>query len=132
MQQTSSRLALRYIRFAWVVPILVFTLTAIGKLVAAPPLVENFRELGVEPLMLPIGLIQLACVVLFLVPRTRTIGFFLLCSYVGGIIATRWVNGAGLGPGIVLGALLWIGMFAERPSLFTSGSGSTNEPSANR
>lgn len=114
--QPPSRL--RRFRFVWVVPILVFTLTAVGKLVSAPPLVSNFAALGIEHLMLPIGLIQMACVVLFLVPKTRTVGFFLLCAYIGGIVATRWIHGAVLGPGIVLGALLWIGMFFERPSLF--------------
>ena len=106
------------LRYLWVLPIAILTASGVGKLVGAAPLVESFRSFGAEPLMRPIGLIELACVAVFLVPRTRSIGFFLLCSYVGGIVATEWIHGRVPVPGLAVGALLWAGMYLERPSLF--------------
>ena len=106
-------------RFVWAVPLLVMLVTSVMKLMKAAPLVANFEKLNAVHLMLPLGIVQLTSVILFLIPKTRSIGFFLLCSYLGGIIATRAIHSQ-VGIGIVLEILLWIGMYFERRSLFTA------------
>lgn len=109
------------LRFLWVIPILVMLVTSIMKLIKAAPLVANFQKLNAVEWMLPFGIIQFTMVVLFLVPKTRRIGFFLLCSYLGGIIATRALHDVNH-IGIALIVVLWIGMFFEDKALFSYGN----------
>jgi hypothetical protein len=54
------------------------------------PVVEAFTRLG-YPLAtsLALGVIELACVVLYLIPRTSVFGAILLTGYLGGAIATQ-------------------------------------------
>lgn len=104
-------------RLIWVIPVLIMLITSIMKLIKAPPLVANFEKLNGVEWMFPFGLIQFISVILFLVPKTRRIGFFLLCSYLGGIIATRALHDVNH-IGIVLTVLLWIGMYFEDSELF--------------
>ncbi len=65
-----------------------------------------------------VGLIEWACVAAMLIPATRRLGFFLVASYLGGVIATEWVNiGEAPIPGIVLNTLLYVGIGLYAPSL---------------
>ena len=78
------------------------------------PVVDAFAQLGV-PLHLSVGLgvIELACTVLFAIPRTSIIGGLLLTAYLGGATATQVRVEAGWFPTIfpsLLGALLWGGL----------------------
>ena len=60
------------------------------KLVAAGPAVEATAQLGFAPHhLLTIGLIELACLILYLVPRTAPLGAVLWTGYFGGAIATH-------------------------------------------
>ena len=66
-----------------------------------------------------VGLIEIVCVALFLYPKTNNLGFFLLCSYLGGVIATEWIHLSGMPlPGVILNTVLWIGMYLRKPQLF--------------
>ncbi len=63
--------------------------TAIG-LLAHPAAVEGTRQLGFRTeVLLPFGLIQLACLVLYVVPRTAPLGAVLWTGWLGGAIATH-------------------------------------------
>ena len=83
--------------------------------------VEQVKEM-LGNLALPIGVIEILTVVVFLIPKTNNVGFFLMTSYLGGVIATEWVNlGQAPIPGVMLNTLLWIGMYLRKPSLFGLG-----------
>jgi hypothetical protein len=60
------------------------------KLVPIQPVVETFQQLGV-PLELAsgIGLLQLACLALYVIPRSAPLGALLLTGYLGGAIMTH-------------------------------------------
>ena len=60
------------------------------KLVPIQPVVEAFQHLG-YPLELAgsIGLLQLACLALYVVPRTASLGALLLTGFLGGAISTH-------------------------------------------
>ncbi|GAA4106029.1 hypothetical protein GCM10022393_00200 [Aquimarina addita] len=105
------------VRFIWAFPLLVMLLTSIMKLIKAPSLVANFEKLNGIEWMIPFGFLQLTSVILFIIPKTRRIGFFLLCSYLGGIIATRALHDVNH-IGIILMVLLWIGMYYEDKEFF--------------
>lgn len=60
------------------------------KLVGAKEAVEGTVQLGWAPHHLPIlAVIELACLVLYLVPRTAPLGAVLWTGYLGGAIATH-------------------------------------------
>jgi len=74
--------------------------------------IPNFGEL-----MFAVGVIELISLVLYWIPKTSNIGFFLLCSYVGGIIVAELVSGGPAMPGLPLAVLLYVGTFLRKPSL---------------
>ena len=60
------------------------------KLMALKPAVEGTLQLGYPAsVLLPLGLIQLACLILYLIPRTAIIGAVLWTGYLGGAVATH-------------------------------------------
>ncbi|HXD19793.1 MAG TPA: DoxX family protein [Vicinamibacterales bacterium] len=78
------------------------------------PVVDAFRQLG-YPLTtaVPLGVVEIACVALYLVPATRVIAAVLLTAYFGGAVATQVRAGADWFPVVfpaLLGALLWTGL----------------------
>ena len=78
------------------------------------PVVQAFAQLG-YPLGVSVGLgiVELACTVLYGIPRTAALGAVLLTAYLGGAVATQVRIGAGVFPTIfpvILGAILWTGL----------------------
>ena len=68
-----------------------------------------------ESLILPIGLIELACLAVYLIPQTAALGAVLLTGFLGGAIATHFrvgdpLLGFTLFP-LYVGAILWGGLF---------------------
>lgn len=65
-----------------------------------------------------IGLMEMTFAILFIFPKTLRIGFFLLCAYFGGAMATELSHdGSMLNPAIPLG-LIWITAFVRDRELF--------------
>ena len=92
---------------------------AVG-LLALPPAVEGTRQLGFDPaLLLPFGLIQLACLLLYLVPRTAPLGAVLWTGWLGGAIATHVRLGNPLLTHtlfpLYVAAALWLGLWLRDP-----------------
>lgn len=86
------------------------------KLVAAAPAVEGTTQLGFAPHHVTIiGLIELVCLVVYLVPRTAPLGAVLWTGYLGGAIATHLRLGNPLFSHtlfpIYIAALLWAGLY---------------------
>ena len=84
------------------------------KLVKPEFVVKATEELGyAETVILPLGVVLLACTILYLIPRTAVLGAILLTGYLGGAVATHVRAGQGpfeiLFP-VVFGALLWGGL----------------------
>ena len=66
------------------------TFDTVFKLVAATAAVEGTVQLGFAPQhLLVIGVIELVCLVLYLIPRTAPLGAILWTGYFGGAIATH-------------------------------------------
>jgi len=56
-------------------------------------------------------------VAVYLVPPTAVLGAVLLTGYVGGIILTHWRVGDPVVIPIVLGLLVWLGIYLREPRL---------------
>ena len=94
--------------------ILFMVFDGVIHVVKPAPVVEAFAQLG-YPLSAAVGLgiVELACVVLYAVPRTAVLGAVLLTAYLGGAVATQLRIGAGAFPvvfPVIVGVLLWSGL----------------------
>lgn len=96
-------------------PALFLIFDGIMKLVKPAPVVEATVRLGYpESVIVGMGIVLLACTVLYLIPRTAILGAILLTGYLGGAVATHVRVGEGLFPvlfPVVFGALLWGGLW---------------------
>lgn len=86
------------------------------KLSGAKAAIDGTVQLGWQPHHLPIlGVIELACLVLYLVPRTAPIGAILWTGYLGGAVATHLRLDNPLFTHILfptyVAALLWGGLY---------------------
>src|SRR5262249_25095311 len=66
------------------------------KLVRPEVVVKTTAELGyAESVILPLGVVLLACTFLYLIPQTAVLGAILLTGYLGGAVATHVRAGQG-------------------------------------
>ena len=71
-------------------PVLLLLLSGVMKLVKPAPVLEGLVRLGYPAsLALPIGLVELACTAIYVIPRTSVLGAILLTGYLGGATATH-------------------------------------------
>ena len=64
-----------------------------------------------------LGAVLLASIILYIIPKTTNIGFFLLCSYLGGVIVAEFAKGDPPTLGIGLAVLLYVGTMLRKPEL---------------
>src|SRR5574341_63480 len=100
-------------RIASALPVLMLLFSGVMKLVKPTSVVEGFVQLGYpESLALGIGILELACTVVYMIPRTSVLGAILLTGFLGGATAThvRIGDPAFVFP-VALGVLVWLGLF---------------------
>jgi len=95
-----------------------FVFSAVMKLIAHPEVIKGMSHLGLpESLIKPLGVIELLCAVAYLVPQTSVLGAILLTGYVGGTIITHLRVGEPVYVNIILGLMIWLGLYLRRPRL---------------
>ena len=94
------------------VPVLMLLMSAVMKFVKPPQVLEGFAHLGLpEKLAFGLGVLELACTLLYVIPRTAVLGAILLSGYLGGAIVTHLrVGDPFIGP-IIFGMLVWAGLY---------------------
>ncbi len=99
-------------------PVLVFLMSAVMKFLKPAPVVEGFTHLGLpESLALGLGLLEMACTVIYVIPQTSVLGAILLTGYLGGATLTQLRVGDPFFAPILLGVLVWGGLFLRDPRL---------------
>jgi hypothetical protein len=97
------------------VAVLFLLFDATIKLMVIPPVVESFTRLGFPVhLSRGIGTLELACLIVYVIPRTAIPGAILLTGFLGGAIVTHVRVGDpllshALFP-VYVGALVWGGL----------------------
>jgi hypothetical protein len=86
------------------------------KVLKVPAAVEGTTQLGYPvSVLLGLGVVQLACIVLYLVPRTAVLGAILWTGYLGGAVATHVRVGHPLFSHVLfpvyVGVFLWAGLW---------------------
>ena len=106
-------------RIVSAVPVLLLIMSAVMKISHRPEVVQGFVGQHGFPLsaIRPIGLVELLCVVLYLVPWTRVLGAVLLTGYLGGAIVTHVRIGESFLAPLGVGVLLWLGLYLRIPRL---------------
>jgi len=98
------------------VPLLMLLMSGVMKLLKPAPVVEGFGRLGYpESLALGLGILELACTVVYVIPRTSILGAILLTGYLGGATTTHLRVGDPFFAPVVLGVLVWGGLFLRDP-----------------
>ena len=70
--------------------VLFLTFDAVMKVLKSAQAVEGTTQLGYPAsVVVPLGLLQLVCLALYLVPRTAILGAVLWTGYLGGAVATH-------------------------------------------
>jgi hypothetical protein len=102
-------------RIIGALPALFLLLDGVMKLVKPAPVVEATVRLGYpESVILGLGIVLIACTVLYLVPRTAILGAILLTGYLGGAVATHVRVGEGPFPvlfPVIFGVMIWGGLW---------------------
>jgi hypothetical protein len=105
----------------WVLSVLaslLFLFSAFIKFKGGPDMDQAMTHLGLPASMvLPLGILELTCVVIYLIPATSVLGAILLAGYVGGTIVTCWRVGDPFIVNIVLGLVVWLGIYLREPRL---------------
>jgi uncharacterized membrane protein YphA (DoxX/SURF4 family) len=95
-----------------VLPVAMLVFSGVMKLMKPPELVEEFARLGYpENLAIAIGVLEIACTVVYAFPRTAVLGAILLTGYLGGATATHVRIGDPFWPPIVGGVVVWLGLY---------------------
>ena len=115
---TVSRKALWAGRIISALPVLMLLFSGVIKLIKPAPVVQEFARLGYpEKLALVIGILELACTVIYVIPRTAVLGAILLAAYLGGATATHVRIGDPFFYPIIIGVLVWLGLYLRDPRL---------------
>jgi hypothetical protein len=92
------------------------------KFLGAEAAVASMTALDWPPRhLLAIGIIELACTILFLIPRTAVLGGVLMTGLLGGALASHWRAGSPLFShtlfGIYLGVFMWAALWLRIEAL---------------
>jgi hypothetical protein len=97
-----------------VLPALMLAFSASLKLTKAADAIKGFKELGWnESYSVGLGLVELGCAVIYLIPRTSVLGAILVTGYLGGAIATHVRVGqfSHVPVIVIFGVLVWLGLY---------------------
>lgn len=123
--QTATKIAPASQRKVWAgrissaLPALLMLLGGIMKLLKPASVVQGFAQYGFpERLIVPVGVLELASSVIYLIPQTAVLGAILMTGVLGGAVATnlRASNPVLVAPA-VLAVFFWLGLYLRDAGL---------------
>ena len=106
-------------RIVSTLPVLILVFSGVMKLASPPAVVEGFSKFGYpQRLLVPLGIVEIGCTIVYLIPRTSVLGAILLTGYLGGATAThvRVLDPSFVMP-FLAGVLVWLGLFLREQRL---------------
>jgi len=93
-------------------PVLLLVFSATLKFLRPAFMLQTFAHLGIpERLVFPLGVLELTCTIIYLIPRTSVLGAILLTGYLGGAVLTHLRVGEPVFMPLIAGVLVWGGLF---------------------
>jgi hypothetical protein len=97
---------------------LLFAMSALMKLKGGPEVIQGMAHLGLpESLIVPLGILEISCVVIYAIPATAVVGAILLTGYIGGAICTHLRVGDPFFMQIAIGIFIWLGLYLRENRL---------------
>lgn len=97
---------------------LLFFVSAAMKFMGGAEVKEGMAHLGLpESMIIPLGILEAACTVIYLIPATSVMGAILLAGYMGGAICTHWRVGDPFVGQIAIALLIWLAIYLREPRL---------------
>jgi hypothetical protein len=101
-----------------VLPSAMLIMSAGFKFSGEKEVTDGLKKMGWDPtLAVPIGITELVCTILFLIPQTSVLGAVLLAGYMGGAIAVHVGQGESFVVQALIGVVIWLGIFLREPRL---------------
>ena len=94
-------------------PALLLLFSGSMKLLKVPAVIVGMAHYGYpEHLILGIGVLEVGCTIVYLIPRTAILGAILMTGYLGGATATnvRVGDPSFIGP-VLAGVFVWVGLY---------------------
>ncbi|HKV60677.1 MAG TPA: DoxX family protein [Candidatus Acidoferrum sp.] len=100
-------------RILTALPAVLLLFSGVMKLMKPAPVVQGFAHFGYpESLIIGIGILEVACTIVYLIPRTAMLGAILVTGYLGGATATNVrVGDPSSYITVILGVLVWAGLY---------------------
>lgn len=103
-------------------PVLFLIFDTSIKFSGIQPVTDSMQRLGIPVhLSAALGWLELACLTLFLIPRTTVLGLLLLTGFLGGAVAIHVRVGDPLLTHVLfpcyVGGLAWLGLYLREPRL---------------
>ncbi len=104
-----------------VLPVPLLGMSCAMKILKAAQAVEGFAKMGYPAgALVPLGIVELTCTVLYLIPQTAVLGAILLTGYLGGAVDVHVRNGdafSNVATPIVFGVFVWGGLYLRDPRI---------------
>lgn len=95
---------------------LVLLASAVAKFIQPAGFADGFSQLGWPiHLAVALGILEIICTAIYLLPRTSVLGAILLTGYLGGAIAAHLRLGQPYFVPVLLGVMLWGGLYFRNP-----------------
>lgn len=111
-----SKSALWTGRVLSVLPCLMLLFSGVMKIMQPKEVVEGFASWPPGSAV-AIGVVEIVCTIVYLIPRTAVFGALLLIGYLGGAIAVSVQMGVSFALPLVFGVLVWGGLWLRDPRL---------------
>jgi hypothetical protein len=117
---TSTPHSKKLIWTGWIlsaIPALMLISGGCYALTKTPMVIQGMQHTGYPvSTIAPIGIIEIVCAILFLIPRTAFYGAILLTAYFGGAVATHLrIGESELVVAIVFGIIVWVALALRDP-----------------
>ena len=93
-------------------PVLLMVSTGVLGLLKPDAIAQQFAHYGYpEGALMRITLVEIACAIIYAIPRTSVLGAVLLTGYLGGATATHVRVGEPFIMPVAVGIIVWAGLF---------------------
>jgi len=97
-------------------PVLMLVMSGVMKIAQTAEVVKGFADWPAGSAV-AIGVVELICTALYLIPRTAVLGAILLAAYLGGATAVTVRMGINFALPVVFGVMIWGGLWLRDPRL---------------
>jgi hypothetical protein len=105
----------------WVLTVLAslpFLMSAAMKFKGGEQMAQGWAHFNwPEAMLIPVAILELSSVVLYLIPQVSVLGAIVLTGYLGGAIATHLRLQEAVYVHVIIGILIWGGLYLREPRL---------------